>query len=125
MPKKILIAEDEKEILFGLSTLLKAQGYLTIGAVDAFYAISLAHKEKPDLIILDLGLPAGGGFHVLENINNSTETNAIQVLVLTGKQSVEAEEKARKLGVAGYFHKPFEPEKLLAKIKEVLENDGR
>ncbi len=119
--KKILIVEDEKELLLGLSTLLRAQGYLIVSASDALFGISLAHKEKPDLIILDLGLPAGGGFHVLENINNSFKTNNIQVLVLTGQQGLGPEERALKMGVAAYLHKPFEPEELLSRIKEILD----
>ncbi len=119
--KKILIVEDERELSLGLSTLLKSQGYLIISASDALFGINLAHKEKPDLIILDLGLPAGGGFYVLENINNSIETNNIQIMVLTGQQGMELEEKARKMGAAAYLHKPFEPTELLSQVKEILD----
>ncbi|MDO8662599.1 MAG: response regulator [Candidatus Omnitrophota bacterium] len=119
--KKILIVEDGKELLLSLSILLKSQGYLTIGAPDALFGISLAHKERPDLIILDLGLPAGGGFYVLESINDSIETNDIPVMILTGQQGIELEEKARKMGVAAYLHKPFEPKELLSRVKEILD----
>ena len=121
LAKKILLVEDENELVLGLSTLLKAQGYLIIAAYDALFGISLAHKEKPDLIILDLGLPAGGGFHVLENLKNSFDTNDIPILVLTAQQEVELEERAKLMGARGYFHKPFEPDKLLARIKEILD----
>ncbi len=118
--KRILIVEDENELLLGLSTLLKAQGYLTITASDALFGISMAHKENQDLIILDLGLPAGGGLHVLESINKSTTTNNIPVIILTAQQGKELEAKFRLMGVDEYFHKPFEPELLLGKIKEIL-----
>lgn len=118
--KKILIVEDENELLLGLSTLLKSQGYAAITASDALFGISLAHKENPDLIILDLGLPAGGGLHVLESINKSTTTNDIPVIILTAQQGKELEAKFRLMGVDEYFHKPFEPELLLNKIKEIL-----
>jgi len=118
--KRILIVEDENELLLGLSTLLKAQGYLTIAASDALFGISLTHKEKPDLIILDLGLPAGGGFHVLENIKSSTITKGIPVLILTAQQGVDLEEKLRFMGAVGYVHKPFEPELLLSQIRDIL-----
>lgn len=120
--KKILIIEDEEGLLLGLATLLKSQRYLTMAAYDSLYGISLAHKEKPDLIILDLGLPAGGGFFVLENLKKSIETNDIPVLILTAKIEKELEEKAYSMGVVAYFHKPFEPEELLRRIKEILEN---
>ena len=118
--KKILIVEDEPELLSGLVTLLKSQGYLTLTASDALFGIILAHREKPDLMILDLGLPAGGGIHVMENLNNSTVTNDIPVLVLTAQEGIDLEAKLRLMGVAEYFHKPFEPEILLNKIKDIL-----
>ena len=121
--KKILIVEDEKELMFGLATLLKSQGYLIIAANDSLFGISLAHKEKPDLIILDLGLPAGGGFYVLENLKNSVETFDIPVLILTAQQGLDLEERAKQMGVVAYFHKPFDPEILLSQIKEIF-NDS-
>lgn len=118
--KKILLIEDEKELVLGMATLLKSQGYLIIAAYDGLFGISLAHKEKPDLIILDLGLPAGGGFYVLENLKKSVETFAIPVLVLTAQQGVDLEERVEQAGAAACFHKPFEPELLLNQISESL-----
>lgn len=123
-PKKILIIEDEKELAFGLATLLKPQGYLIIAAYDSLFGISLAHKEKPDLIILDLGLPAGGGFYVLENLKGSVKTFDIPVLVLTAQQGVDLEERVKKAGAVAYFQKPFDPESLSGKIKEILGRAG-
>lgn len=118
--RKILVIDDQKELVMGLATLLKSQGYSTIAAYDGLYGISLAHKEKPDLIILDLGLPAGGGFYVLGNLKNSIETDNIPVLVLTAEQGIDLEEKAKEMGAAAYFHKPFDPPSLLSQIKEIL-----
>ena len=118
--KKILIIEDEKELVFSLSTLFESQGYLTIAAYDGLFGIRLAHKEKPDLIILDLGLPAGGGFHVLENLKLSVNTSDIPVLVLTAREGLDLEERAKMMGSIAYFHKPFDPQTLLSKIKEIL-----
>jgi DNA-binding response OmpR family regulator len=120
-PKKILIIEDEQELISSLATLLKSQGYLTAGAYDSLYGISLAHKGDVDLIILDLGLPAGGGLYVLENLKKSVQTNLIPVLVLTARQEKELEEKAYQMGVEAYLRKPFDPKELLDKIKEILE----
>ncbi|MCX5698319.1 MAG: response regulator [Candidatus Omnitrophica bacterium] len=122
--RKILLIEDEKELVFGLTTLLKQQGYLIIAAYDSVFGISLAHKEKPDLIILDLGLPAGGGLYVLENLKNSVETLDIPVLVLTAQQGIDLEEKAKQMGAVAYFHKPFDPESLSSQVKEILDNSS-
>ena len=118
--RKILLIEDEKELVLGLTTLFKSQGYLIIAAYDSVFGISLAHKEKPDLIILDLGLPAGGGLYVLGNLKNSVETLDIPVLVLTAQEGVDLEEKAKRMGAVAYFHKPFDPELLLDQIRDVF-----
>lgn len=119
-PKKILIIEDEEGIALSLVTLLKSQGYSVISAQDALFGTSLAHKENVDLVILDLGLPAGGGFFVLGNLKQSVFTKHVPVIILTGKQEKELEDKAYEMGVAAFLHKPFDPEGLLGRIKEIL-----
>ncbi len=120
--KKILIIEDEKEMLLGLSTLLKHNGYSTVAAYDGTFGINLAHKENPDLIILDLGLPAGGGIFVLKSLSNSVSTNGIPILILTAQQEPDLEERLKQMGAAGYFHKPFDPPALLGCIKNILKD---
>ena len=119
-PKKILIVEDERGLAISLATLLKSQGYLIVVAEDGLYGTSMAHEENVDLVILDLGLPAGGGFSVLRNLKDSVKTNCIPVFILTAKQEKELEAKAFEMGAAGFFHKPFNPEELLSRIKEIL-----
>ena len=119
-PKKILIIEDDQDLTLSLSTLFKSQGYLTIIAHDSLFGINLAHKEKIDLVILDLNLPAGGGFFVLENLKKSLHTKQIPVLILTANQEEGLQEKACKMGVAAYLNKPFEPEELLRQVKNLL-----
>jgi len=119
-PPKILVIDDTKELVLGLATLLKAQGYQVVAAYDALFGVSLAHKEKPDLIILDIGLPAGGGFYVLRNLKDSVQTLDIPVLVLTAQQETDLEAKVKQMGAAAYLHKPFAPESLLVQVKEIL-----
>lgn len=118
--KNILIIEDERELALGLATLLKSGGYNIFLAYDAIYGISLAHKEKINLIILDLGLPAGGGFFVLDNLKSSINTNRIPIMVLTARTDKESEEKSYKMGAEAFFNKPFNPEELLAAIKKIF-----
>jgi len=118
--KKILIIENEKELVLAMATMLKAKGYQVVAAFDGMFGISLAHKERPDLIITDIGLPAGGGFYVLENLKNSVATNDIPVLVMTAMPEKDLEEKAVNLGAAGFIRKPFEPDVLLNSICELL-----
>lgn len=121
--KKILIIEDEQDLALSVATLFKSQGYLVTIANDSLFGINLAHKEKVDLIILDLGLPAGGGFFVLENLKESMHTNHIPILILTAREEKELEEKARKMGVVAYLHKPFDPKKLLTCIKDIFDKN--
>lgn len=81
---------------------------------DKFQRLSLAKEGS------GLGLSAGGGFFVLDNLKNSINTNTIPVLILTAKTDKESEEKSYKLGADLYFRKPFNPEELLAAIKNLL-----
>src|SRR3970040_1831468 len=70
--RKILIVEDDKDVLLGLSIRLKASGYSVVSATDAAWATTVARKEKPDLAIVDLGLPGGNGFLVIERLRSIT-----------------------------------------------------
>src|SRR5436853_3252814 len=98
MPGKILIIEDDKEMATVLSMRLTKAGFEVKTAQDATFGVKEAHQSKPNLIILDLGLPAGGGFAVLERVKLSTHTNQIPIFVLTGSGEDQAKEKAIKLG---------------------------
>ncbi|MFH1519652.1 MAG: response regulator transcription factor [Candidatus Omnitrophota bacterium] len=118
--KKILIVEDQNELALGLSSLLKSQGYVTTIANDGIYGTSQAHKGDIDLVILDLGLPAGGGFSVLANLKSSTHTNNIPIIVLTAQQGEESRNKAYKMGAQAFLNKPFDPEKLLDCINRLI-----
>jgi len=118
--KKILIIEDQNELALGLSTLLESQGYVTTIANDGMHGISQAHKGDTDLVILDLGLPAGGGFFVLENLKKSTHTNNIPVIVLTAQQGEELKNKAYRMGAQAFLNKPFNPEELLDCINRFI-----
>ena len=119
--KKILIIEDEQELVTSLVTLFKSEGYQTLAAYDGTRGTSLAHQGKVDLIILDLALPAGNGFFVLENLKEVEATRNIPVVVLTCKIGEDLEEKARKMGVVAYIRKPFSPSELLEQVKEILD----
>jgi len=111
--KKILIIEDQNELALSLSSLLESRGYTTAIANDGLQGKSKVQKEKGDLVILDLGLPAGGGFSVLESLKRSTYTNSIPVIVLTAQQGDELRNKVHGMGAQAFLNKPFNPEELL------------
>lgn len=111
--KKILIIEDERDIVKVLTIRLQGRGYYVIAAFDALQGFSVALKEKPDLIILDIRMPAGGGLSVAEKLKRSTLTWTIPIIILTGSSEKDIEAKAKKLGVQFYIKKPYDPEELL------------
>jgi len=118
--KKILVIEDEHDVARVLAARLVGAGYETVIAGDGIQAVQFAHKEKPDLIILDLMLPAGGGLTVLENLEMSAYSLCIPVVVLTGVKNGEYRRKAMERGVNAYIEKPYEPEELLTCIRNLI-----
>jgi len=118
--KKILIVEDDSDVRLGYHVLLKAQGYDTFFATDSTSAVSEARKHLPDLIILDLGLPAGDGFLVLDRYRANTFLSVVPVIVVSARDLHGNKERALTGGAQAYVQKPFDDEKLLALIREQL-----
>lgn len=118
--EKILLVDDDKEQLKGLNIRLKAQGYQVVFAGDAITAISMARREQPDLIILDLGLPAGDGFLVMKRLQDLVSVSHIPIIILSARDRVHNEERALHAGAFAYFQKPVENHELLAAIEEAL-----
>jgi len=119
---KILIVDDEQDVAKALKVRLKANGYSVLVASDSVQAFIMANKEKPDLIILDIMIPGGGGFVVAERLKQSTATHHIPIIFLTGISG--GEEKANKVGASGYLMKPYQPEKLLETIQDAMDISG-
>jgi DNA-binding response OmpR family regulator len=92
-------------------------------ATDAVSAISQAKNEKPDLILLDLGLPAGDGFKVMERLSNVDSLATIPVIVLSARDQQVNKEKSLKAGAKAFFQKPADKVELLASIRRVLEEN--
>ena len=119
MKKKILVVDDELDVAKALKIRLKANGYNVVLAYDSIQGYTMANKEKPDLIILDIMIPGGGGFVVAERLKQSTATHHIPIIFLTGISG--GEDRAYKAGATGYLMKPYHPEKLLETIHDALE----
>jgi DNA-binding response OmpR family regulator len=118
--KKILIVDDERDWVDMLSIRLVHSGYQVEVAFDGLQAVAQAAQLKPDLILLDIMMPAGGGLGALKNMRISTKTFSMPVIVITAKGDKETKEAAEKLGISGYFVKPVDMVALLLKIKELL-----
>lgn len=122
MPKKILIVDDEPYIVTLLTTRLKAGGYETLSALDGQRAFEMARQEKPDLIILDLMLPKMDGFKVCALLKKDARYAHIPVILFTAKAQDEDRLLGEEAGAEAYITKPFEPQKMMTKIRELLEN---
>jgi len=117
--KKILIVDDEIDFVYVLSAHLKAHGYNTVMASDAVGAITVAQKERPDFIILDISMPAGDGFTVMVWLAKSDYTALIPVAVVTGRM-LSGKQRAMAEGAAAFFTKPVDFDRLLALIGDLL-----
>jgi DNA-binding response OmpR family regulator len=122
--KKILIVDDERDIVQALTIRLKGAGYEVVSAFDGAQGVFVAHKETPDIILLDIRMPAGNGFNVIERLKRSSHTNNIPVIFLTGSPEKNTEERALELGARFYIKKPYDSEELLDAIKRALEKDS-
>ena len=117
---KILIVDDDPDLRRALKIRLRANHYDTVQASDGYSAISVAQKEQPNLIILDLGLPAGDGYVVLERLQNSDTLSSIPVIVLTARDPQSDEQKTLRAGATSFFQKPADNNELLDVIRATL-----
>jgi two-component system KDP operon response regulator KdpE len=120
--KKILIVEDDADVRLGYRVLLRAQGYDTFFAADSIAAISEARKHLPDLIILDLGLPAGDGFVVMERLQGAANVDlaGIPVIVVSGRDLRGNKERALAAGAKAFVQKPWDDDELLGRVARLL-----
>jgi DNA-binding response OmpR family regulator len=117
--KKILIVEDDENIAKALSIRLKNAGYEVSVAPDALAGVENAVKKVPDLVLLDISLPAGNGFTVAERIQSLIPTST-PLIFLTASKKPGLREKAKELGAAAFFQKPYEWDDLLGAIQLAL-----
>src|SRR5688572_24612631 len=118
--KKILIVEDDDDVRLGYHVLLKANHYDTILAADAISAVSQARQHNPDLIILDLGLPAGDGFIVLDRFRENPSLSVIPVIVVSARDIHGNKERALEAGAKAFVQKPWNDHELLGMIGRLL-----
>lgn len=117
---KIMIVDDDPELRMALKMRLRANEYDTVSACDGFSAIALAQKERPNLIILDLGLPAGNGYSVLKRLQESDSLSGIPVVVLSARDPRTNQERSLDAGASAYLQKPADNNELLEVIRASL-----
>ena len=117
--KSILIIEDEPLVAKALSIRLKSEGYKSTTAYDAATGLMAFKKTQPDMVLLDINLPAGDGFMVAERIMEQSST-MVPIVFITASKNPEFLEMARDMGAVGFFEKPYEPKELMDAIEEIL-----
>jgi DNA-binding response OmpR family regulator len=118
---KIMVVDDDPDLRQALSLRLRANNFDTVNVCDGYSAIAMAQKEKPHLIILDLGLPAGDGFAVLKNLQQYPALSVIPVIVLSARDPEANEKRTLESGAVAFFQKPADNEELLGVIRASLQ----
>ena len=127
--KKILVVDDSPIVLKALSMKLNANGYEVLTADDGAGAVSVARRELPDLILLDISFPpdvahGGGvpwdGFLIMGWLRRMEELKGIPIIIITGGDPVKFKDRAIASGASNFFHKPIESDELLTVIRQTL-----
>jgi two-component system OmpR family response regulator len=116
----VLIADDDLVLTHLLAARLRPRGWHVEVAHDAMQAVMFAMRLQPDVIVLDIGMPGGNGFGVLEKLAKSVRTEAIPVVVVSGSIAPEDEAKVHALGAAAFLRKPVDTETLNATLLRVV-----
>jgi len=120
MPEKVLVVEDEPDTLQLVKESLEFEGYEVITATDGIEAEDKAHRENPDIIILDIFLPKRDGYEVCRRLREDKNTFGIPIIMLTAKGDYGSRLKGFLQGAFDYVAKPFSTEDLIKKIKKLL-----
>src|ERR1700733_8019601 len=118
--KKILVVDDDPDVRLGLQLRLNANHYDVICAADGVAAIAEARKHMPDLVILDLGLPAGDGFSVMERLKANDSLSSIPVIVVSARNRDANVDRAMQAGAKAFLQKPADNAELLSVIRRAL-----
>ena len=122
--KTILLVDDDPEQLKGLSIRLKANGYRVVVASDCMHVINTMRSALPDLVLLDLGLPGGDGFTVLERLKRMTLLATVPVIVVSARDRAGNEQRALDAGAEAFLQKPVDNAELMDAIRETLGEEG-
>jgi DNA-binding response OmpR family regulator len=118
--KKILIIDDERVSQLTIAARLRSNGYKVVSAGDAVMATAVAKEEKPDLILLDIGLPGGDGIIVMKRIASISTIALTPIIIITAGDSPDTQKRAFENGAVAFFQKPVDFDKLLEAIQKVL-----
>lgn len=120
--QKILVVDDEVEIVSLLEEELKELGYRVLTAQDGLAGLEMARREQPDLVILDLMLPKMDGYRVCGLLKHDNRYAKIPIILFTARAQEEDVKLGEALGANAYVTKPFDPQTLFSKIHQLIKN---
>lgn len=118
--RKILIVDDDRDQQQALAIRMRASGFDTVFASDGMQAVSMVRKEKPDLVLLDIGLPGGDGFTVIERLRAMSQNLSLPFIALSARDPESNRDRMLAAGADAYFQKPADNAELIATIHRVL-----
>ena len=118
--KSVLLVDDDNTLLLGIGVRLKSMGYVVFTAKDAVSAVSAVVKNNPDVVVLDVSLPAGDGFLVAGRLRNLVGSAATPIIFITASENPHLRDRATKLGAAAFLSKPFDATTLADAIETAL-----
>ena len=122
MPQKLLVADDEPNIVISLEYLMKREGYQVLVATDGNQALETIQREKPALVLLDVMMPGKTGFEVCQAVRADPALEGVRILMLTAKGRDTDVSKGLALGANAYMTKPFSTRELVQKVAAMLED---
>lgn len=125
MSRKILIVDDEPNIVISLEFLMKREGFTVSVAVDGEEALRRIAETRPDLVLLDVMMPKKSGFEICQEVRANPAWTAIKIVMLTAKGRDTEVQKGVALGADAYVTKPFSTKELVATVRSVLGLDGK
>lgn len=121
---KIMIVDDEKHIIETLRLAFEKRGYEVVGVSDASTCITVAEREQPDVILLDIMMPGMDGYEVINNLIEDKHLSNIPVVVLTAKTDNIYKQISKGLGIRLHLTKPFLPYKVVEEVERIVENQA-
>jgi DNA-binding response OmpR family regulator len=118
---RVLVADDDRGLLEALRIRLQAEGFEVITTADAYQALALTHRENPDVLLLDINMPAGSGFSVRERLMISAPQRTLPIVYMTGSSNADLDREAEKLGGHALLRKPFDTTELASSLLDAIE----
>ena len=120
MKKKILVVDDEPQVIRLTDLILRANNFDVVGATDGYQCWHVAKNELPDLILLDIKMPLGGGINAFQLLKGTPETSLIPIIFTTAYPSSEIKNQLLDLGADDFIQKPFDRDVMIEKISTIL-----